>query len=108
MSEPLRSLCCNAPITIGGGTNVTRWYICTQCGHATDPAPETKTCGEMSCDECNAERERLHRELAVAIRTAFNLRMAIIRTIAENRHLADGDNCTLHRLVKALETKIQL
>lgn len=35
----------------------------------------------------------------------FRLRMAILRTIKENRHLSDGEKCTLHRLVKAVSKK---
>lgn len=41
-----------------------------------------------------------------AFEEVSRLRTAIQKTLDENGHLADGDNCTLIHLVRALEHKV--
>ena len=62
----------------------------------------TPTCGELSCDQCNArtaaltaERDQLRAEVA-------RLRAGIADCLSENGHLADGEDCTLIGLKRCL------
>ena len=57
--------------------------------------PTPRTCGEISCDECNdryaaltAERDQLRAEVE-------RLRAGIEECLHTNGHLADGEDCTL-------------
>lgn len=43
-------------------------------------------------------------DVLALLREATALRAAIQKTLDENGHLADGDNCTLVHLVRAIET----
>ncbi len=59
---------------------------CVDCGHVlTEVRP-----GKHQCDWCELERENQQ------------LKTAILKTLEENGHLADGDNCTLISLKQAI------
>ena len=58
----------------------------------------TKMNQEQSKEKCKRNRDNWKKE-------ALRLREAIEKTIEENLHLADGDDCTLIRLKRALEYK---
>ena len=59
---------------------------CYECGHTlTEVRP-----GKHQCDWCVLERENQQ------------LKTAILKTLEENGHLADGDNCTLISLKQAI------
>jgi uncharacterized coiled-coil DUF342 family protein len=49
-------------------------------------------------DEAREQENIHHDNFLFAQREAFELREAIIATLEENRHLADGDDCTLAKL----------
>jgi hypothetical protein len=53
-------------------------------------------------DMLEKQRDDLMVRLAEAEDEASALRAAMRRTLQENRHLADGENCTLWRLKKAV------
>lgn len=107
----MKSNCCNSPLEIGGGTRSTRWFICSKCGKSCDAntGPYCSVCGEEphTFGECpnGWEMDKLLKSRRELIDEVARLRSAILQTIDENRHLADGDNCTLWRLVNAVKTK---
>jgi hypothetical protein len=56
-------------------------------------------------DMLEKQRDDLMVRLAEAEDEASALRAAIRRTLQENKHLADGETCTLWRLKKAIGMK---
>jgi hypothetical protein len=62
---------------------------------ATPPAAPVQSCYCSSC-------EALGKEIQALKSTNDRLLQAITKTVQENLHLADGDNCTLVHLVRAL------
>ena len=64
-------------------------------------APEEEEDTMIRTDELRVERERAA-EIEILRGELTRLRSAIRETLAENAHLADGENCTLRRLVEAL------
>lgn len=107
----MKSNCCHATLEIGGGTHSTRWFLCSKFGKACDanPCPWCSLCGEEphTLGECpnGWEKEKLMKARRELVDEVARLRSAILQTIEENLHLADGDNCTLWRLVHAAKTK---
>ena len=59
---------------------------------------------EIYCNVCSGENGMVHKKF-VDISDYSDLRKAVIETIQENKHLADGDNCTLKRLKDAVGMK---
>jgi len=80
------------------------------------PTPETDSCPaehiEVLCGQLERERDKAREDATnyyakigeitdnflFLQREAFEMREAIIATLEENRHLADGDDCTLAKL----------
>ena len=66
------------------------------------PTPMPRTCGEISCDECNDRYAALAAECDQLRAEAERLRAGIGECLRQNGHLADGDNCTLIGLKRCL------
>ena len=61
------------------------------------------TGGRNALDEAHNLLAECYGTLGALVQERDRLRSAIVKTLAENRHLADGDDCTLRRIVRALE-----
>lgn len=55
------------------------------------------------CDHCKYHRKILLEHMRENKAVIERLRKAIEKTLDENRHLADGEQCTLWRLKKAVD-----
>jgi hypothetical protein len=79
--------------------------ICEKLERERDKAREDATNYYAKIGELTEERDEArkqgnihHDNFLFAQREAFEMREAIIATLEENRHLADGDDCTLAKL----------
>lgn len=68
-------------------------------GDSSLPMPDPKKIGDSLESAC-AAIEKLDAEI-------LSLRACVRLTIMENLHLADGENCTLKRLKKAIGFKLK-
>lgn len=59
---------------------------------------------ERPCDNLRGIAVNVREGADAQAREIATLRAAIQQTLDENGHLADGDNCTLIHLVRAIET----
>ena len=59
--------------------------------------------GRTALDEAHNLLAECYGALGALSQERDRLRDAIAKTLDENQHLADGDDCTLRRLVRAME-----
>lgn len=82
--------------------------ICQECGKKIDEAAGVDVAAKnlriAELEEQITAIPQIMRKLAASQNYVQQLRNAINRTLDENGHLADGDNCTLIELKRAIES----